>query len=122
MADVWPTANGFPQAMMPDSVKDNPGDSRVFSEMSAGPPKVRARGSAVVRTVSGRYYMTATNRVTHETFFTSTLSNGVGTFEWPGPAGDENLTKCRYGKKRPVYTPAGPNDYFCDVEIMVLPT
>lgn len=55
------------------------------TEMDAGPPKVRRRYTAKVRTFSGQLFLTNTEKKTLESFFSSDCADGAIPFTWVHP-------------------------------------
>ena len=79
---VWPAS--LPQGLMVGT-----GDQRqpaaLRSEMDSGPAKQRRRFTAAIRNLSVPIILTNTQRATFDTFFITTLLEGVLPFDWVDP-------------------------------------
>lgn len=62
-------------------------DARVRSNVDHGPPKMRRRFTAAYRTWDFSILVTGSEKAVLETFYTSTLSQGVTAFDWPDETG-----------------------------------
>ena len=79
---VWPAT--LPQDFMADaSVGDD--ESRLISQMDAGPASVRNRFTAVSRSVKTSMVLTGAQLVAFNTFFRTTLQQGTLSFTWIAP-------------------------------------
>lgn len=83
----WPS--GLPQAFEAQSYQYAPGSGVVRTNMSAGPPKVRRRFTAVYDMHSGSMIMTKTLfTTTFLTFFGTTIAGGSLSFNFPNQFDD----------------------------------
>lgn len=86
---VWPAS--LPQKQF-TGLTDQRQDARVRTEMDAGLPKMRRRFTAALRTVTTRLVLTGTQRQTFDTFYITTLSEGVDPFDWEDPVTDATVS------------------------------
>ena len=75
----------LPQRLIIKSYAESPADVLVRTSMDFGPAKVRRRGTAGPRPVSGSIIVTAAQLATFKTFFNTTLSGGALRFRWRDP-------------------------------------
>jgi len=78
---VWPST--IPQAFIHDSFSESTQSAVVRTDMSAGPPKVRRRFTAVSDFWSGYMVMDSTELADFKTFYTTTTSYGSLSFDFP---------------------------------------
>lgn len=62
-------------------------DARLRSAVDHGPPKMRRRFTAAIRTWSFTILVTGTEKDALEYFYTTTLSEGVTAFDWTDESG-----------------------------------
>jgi hypothetical protein len=62
-------------------------DARVRSTVDHGPPKMRRRFTAAYRAWDFSIYVTGSEKAVLETWYTSTLSQGVTAFDWTDETG-----------------------------------
>lgn len=113
---VWPVS--LPQVALAKNFSRSPADNTIRTKMSAGPDKVRCRGSAAVQGQPVRYSMTTDQMETLDYFY-KTETGGAEEFSWPGPFGDESLM-VRFTSP-PKYTYTGPDLWEASVELEILP-
>lgn len=89
MPVVWPS--GIAGEMF-DGLTDSLQDTRVRTQMDAGPPKMRRRFTAPMRTLTIPFRMTGAERDTFDTFFQTTLVQGTLTFDWEEPLNDATVS------------------------------
>jgi len=95
----WPGT--LPQSLMTGaSIKDD--ESRLISAMDSGPSSVRNRFTAITKIVKGNLLLTGTQLGYFFTFFQTTLSHGVLTFDWVSPV-DGSAVVMRF-KSKPEWT------------------
>jgi len=81
---VWPVT--LPQSASWQGYARRIVDSRVRTQMDAGPPKMRPRyRAAIVEHDVPVMYLTKAQWVLLETFYSSTLLNGTMPFDWTDP-------------------------------------
>jgi len=80
---VWPAS--LPQRLLIKSYSESPADVLLRTSMDFGPAKVRRRGTAGPRPVSGSIIVTAAELATFKTFFNTTLLGGSLRFRWRDP-------------------------------------
>jgi len=79
---TWPAS--LPQSPLLDGYKNRPQDSVLRSDFD-GYTKQRNRFTAVLNTVTERYFFTDAQYSTFKQFFETTLSNGSIEFQKPDP-------------------------------------
>lgn len=86
---TWPAT--LPQSLLSGaSVQDD--ESRLVSNMDAGPSSVRNRFTAISKTVKGSLIITGAQLDTFNTFYRTTLSHGATSFTWKDPETDESAS------------------------------
>lgn len=66
-------------------------DGRVRTAMDAGPAKMRRRFTGVPKNVDVPILLTGTQLATFNTFFHTTLAEGVLSFNWDSPIDDSSV-------------------------------
>jgi len=66
------------------------------SSMDIGPPKQRARFTALSRFYSGTMLMTATQKATFDTFYTTTIGEGADQFDFLDPSDQVTTIQARF--------------------------
>lgn len=85
----WPA--GLPQtAFLGTKIGDD--DSRQISAMDAGPALMRRRFTAYTQSCEVPIILTGAQYVIFNTFYRTTLSQGVNTFTWKNPVDDSSVT------------------------------
>ena len=82
MPVVWPAQ--LPQDSFIGHIETAP-EERLRTGMDVGPPKMRRRFTAGVRNVEIPIVLTTSEATTLMDFYTSTLTGGVGAFDWKLP-------------------------------------
>jgi len=119
MANVWPTANSFPQKPLASmSSESDEQNVAIRTKMDVGPDKTRQRSTAGSELHSYTFLMTATNKVAMKVFFNTTTSHGTTSFEWDHP--ETTTTEDWRFMTPPVYTYT-QKLYMCSVELEMLP-
>ena len=85
MANVWPTADSFPQKPLIRGFNEGIGNTVIETTMDAGPVKKRQRYTAAYDPHSYLFHMTTTNVAALDTFYNTTCSGGAEVFEWAHP-------------------------------------
>lgn len=120
---VWP--GSLPQRMLLNpGVNDSPPDTRLETQMDAGPAKVRNRYTAGPRPIRGAVGLTLTQRATLETFFTTTLKNGADRFDWIHPTTGAAATfRFKKSGEGPgiVYRQAEPDYVVAELTLEIVP-
>lgn len=119
MANVWPTADSFPQKPRPAPYQEQEPDIALRTQMDVGPPKVRSRSTAGYERHQYTFRMDATNKAAMKVFYQTTCSFGAEVFEWDHP--ETAVTENWRFVQPPTYTKYGPSDYLCTVELEMLP-
>lgn len=95
----WPST--LPQKQFQGvSVQDD--ESRLISQMDAGPASIRNRFTAVPQTVTTRIVLTGEEYETFKTFLRTTLNHGTNSFDWTDP-GDGTTVTFRF-RQKPTFT------------------
>ena len=81
MVAVWPA--GLPQSPLLDGFREAKADGRRFSSTDTGPGKVFRKTSTKADGLNLSFLMTAAQRVTFETFYSTTLNEGALPFDFP---------------------------------------
>ena len=93
--DTWPAT--LPQDFGANTtVTDD--ESRLISQMDAGPSSVRNRYTAITQTVKTSMILTGSQMDTFLTFFRTTLNHGALSFLWTHPVTGDQAT-IRFKKK-----------------------
>lgn len=87
---AWPAS--LPQRPLLGPTTENPGDTRIRSEMAAGVAKVRSRYTARIVRLAAVYRMTNAQAATFDTFYATTLNNGVLSFTIPHPRTGDSVS------------------------------
>ena len=82
---TWPGSSVLPQVMEYNSYTETMPNNVLRTKMGVGPPKLRRRATAAIRPLSGTMVLTSTQVVALDTFYTSTLNDGVTSFDWTRP-------------------------------------
>ena len=85
MANVWPTADSFPQTPLMEGNTEAAPNTSMRTQMDVGPPKTRQRSTAGDAPNSYNFHMTGTNITALRVFYVTTCSGGADTFEWVHP-------------------------------------
>lgn len=117
MANVWPTADSFPQKPLIGSAVENDANNVIVTQMDVGPPKIRKRSTSNSESHSYRFLITATNKAAFKTFYASTCSYGSEEFEWDHP--ETAVTENWRFRSPPVYTYIS-GYYYLDVELEMM--
>ena len=120
MANVWPTADSFPQKPLMNMSPTESDEVGVLirTEMDVGPAKTRQRSTAGYENHSYVFLLTATNKVAMKTFFNTTCSHGAESFEWDHP--ETGTTEDWRFMSAPTYTYV-QGYYHLAVELEMLP-
>jgi hypothetical protein len=93
--DIFPS--DLPQTFLAGvSVTDD--ESRLTTQMDAGPSSVRNRFTAITQTIKGGMILTGSEMTIFDTFFRTTLQHGSLSFTWTHPVTGESATM-RFKKK-----------------------
>lgn len=116
---VWPL--GLPQVVSWQGYARRLQDTRIRSSVDAGVPKVRSRYSALITEHDlPVQYFTKSQVVTLETFYKTTLANGVLPFDWADPITGATVS-FRF-LKPPIYgSMLGPDTMPVTLTVEVLP-
>lgn len=120
---VWPGT--LPQRLLQNpGLTESPPDTRLETEMDAGPAKVRNRFTAAPRPIRGAIGLTLAQRATLETFFITTLHNGVDRFDWIHPTtGSAATFRFKRTGEGPgiVYRQAEPDYVVAELTLEIVP-
>ncbi len=86
---TWPAS--LPQNPLV-GLGDQDGDSVLRTNMDTGPATRRNRYTAITQSVSFPMVLTGTQRVTFDTFYRTTISNGALAFDWTDPVDDSTVS------------------------------
>ncbi len=98
---VWPWS--LPQRPLAQGFNERAPDTAIRTQMEAGPPKVRRRFTAGIRTMDMQLRVDADQVATLDTFYDATLAGGTLRFDWLHPRTGGALTY-RFVEP-PSYTP-----------------
>lgn len=93
--DNWPSS--LPQTFLA-GVSATDDESRLTTQMDAGPSTVRNRFTAITQTIKGGIILTGSEMTIFDTFFRTTLQHGALSFTWAHPVTGESATM-RFKKK-----------------------
>lgn len=82
---VWPVT--LPQKFPLGTMEENQ-DGRIRTEMDTGPPKMRRRFTATIKTYTlppERFLFTEAQKTSLESFYDNTCQGGTLPFDWPEP-------------------------------------
>ncbi len=85
----WPA--GLPQTVLATASRTRQA-GRLRTSMDSGPPKQRARFTAVVKNYDVEIIVTGAQLATFETFYETTINNGTDSFTWVDPFDDTSKT------------------------------
>lgn len=117
MAQSWPLT--LQQLLNESSFGIQKGETVIRSEMDVGPAKVRRRFTKSVDTFTGSIWVDATQYVTFENFYDTTLNGGTLPFTFPHPL-TQVPVDFRF-KSPPKYTPVGSGTFEVTMEWEKLP-
>ena len=119
MPIAWPAT--VPDYLIKDGLSETAPQNAIRTNMDAGPPKVRRRGTAAVRPISGRIKMTATQADALDTFYTTTTKYGTLDFEWKHPRTRATVSMHFVGA--PAFAPYGTegNRWIASLALEILP-
>lgn len=80
-----PTWPGSLPAPSPNGYQEKMPDNTIRTEMDVGPPKIRKRSTATPRLFRLSFDMDNTDVNTLDTFFTTTVNDGVDSFDMDDP-------------------------------------
>ena len=80
---VWPAT--LPQEPLADGYSEQAPNTVLRSQMEAGPPKLRRRFTAGVRTIECQLRLTPAEVADLDLFFTETVAGGSLPFDWKHP-------------------------------------
>lgn len=115
---AWPGT--LPQQVSWVNYEGSPRDGRVRTNMDAGPPKMRRRYTAGIKTIKcGQEALTKTQISTLTTFYETTLSMGTLAFDWVDPI-TQAAASLRFAEK-PVWHGAGSDAFNVTYSLEILP-
>lgn len=101
---TWPST--LPQLVLFDGYQESQDDIVIRSTVDVGPPKLRARYTVAPQMFNISLLLTAAQKATLKTFFSSTLTFGVLPFDWAHPD-LRSAIELSFRGVPPVYTPDG---------------
>lgn len=110
----------LPQRLLVKSYSESPADVLLRTSMDFGPAKVRRRGTAGPRPVSGSIIVTAAELATFKTFFNTTLLGGSLRFSWVDPVDGTTTTEMRI-TKNPSWQALSGDLFEIALELEILP-
>ena len=87
---VWPAS--LPQEPLAQGYNEQAPNTVVRSAMEAGPPKLRRRFTAGVRSIECQVRLTPVQVDTLDAFFGSTVAGGALSFDWKHPRNGTAVT------------------------------
>jgi hypothetical protein len=118
----WPAT--LPQDLLAGaSIGDD--ESRLTTNMDAGPASVRNRFTAITQSVKGGLILTGTELETFNTFLRTTLQHGSLAFDWTDPSTGDSVSM-RF-KKKPQWAcikpaaAAADRYWTAEIELEILP-
>ena len=121
---TWP--GSLPQEPIYQGYQETSPDLVVSTQMDDGAPKRRKYTTANTYPIQMRFFMTDTQKATHDTFFQTTVNGGADSFTFTDPITSSSITVAyMIPEGKPKYTfigGDGTTKYFhCDVIFEVLP-
>jgi hypothetical protein len=98
---TWPVS--LPQRPLVQGFSEQAPDTLIRTQMEAGPPKVRRRFTAGIRTMGLQLHLTSEQVETLDGFHDATLQGGALAFDWVHPRTGSAIT-CRFAEP-PGYAP-----------------
>lgn len=92
---VWPA--GLQQRQF-TGITETRQNAQQRSVMDTGQPKVRKRFTAAIRNVNIPVVFSMADRATFDTFYITTLGEGVLPFDWTDPVDDSTTVSFRFVK------------------------
>ena len=92
---VWPV--GLQQKQF-TGITEKRQNAQQRSEMDTGAPKVRKRFTAAVRQVNIPVVFSMADKAPFDTFYITTLGEGVLAFDWTDPVDDSTTVSFRFTK------------------------
>ncbi|MBK8909231.1 MAG: hypothetical protein IPM60_15525 [Rhodospirillales bacterium] len=80
---VWPYS--LPQRPLAQGFNEQARETAIRTQMEAGPPKVRRRFTAGIRTMGMQLRLTADQVATLDAFYDTTVAGGTLPFDWVHP-------------------------------------
>ena len=85
----WPA--GLPQQFFMGTTQADQ-ESRLISQMDAGPASIRKRFTAFTQNVDAPIVLTGAEKATFDTFYRTTINQGTDSFTWTDPTDDTSAT------------------------------
>lgn len=114
---AWPST--LPEFSLLDGHLEAPQGTMLRTEVDAGPPMKRARYTAEVTRFSVPLLLSAAQVATLETFYLTTLGQGVDPFDYEHPR-THAIVEVEF-VSRPTYIPAGAGYYRTMLELEMFP-
>lgn len=116
---TWPAS--LPQTLLSTLTRKRQA-GKVRTPMDVGPPKQRARYTAVTQTYEGSLILTGAQLTTFYTFYNDTLGYGAVSFTWVDPVTDASAS-LRFAEDEPedelVYPHENPNKRLYRVKMQI---
>ncbi len=109
----------LPQSFLVSGFEEAPQDTRIRTNMDAGPPQMRRRFTQPIRFITGSMYLTKAQVATFDIFYENTLNGGVSSFIWKHPRTGAN-TSFRF-INRPSYASVTNDLYITSFTLEALP-
>jgi hypothetical protein len=115
---AWPGT--LPTAPEGPGYQEQAPNVSIRTEMDAGPPKLRRRYTAGIRTFTFSWLLSKTQVATLDTFFVTTLQGGSLSFDGLNHPRTGAATTWRFVAP-PTYSYLGPDAWRCQTQVEVLP-
>ena len=114
---AWPET--LPQNILAQGYQGALPNNQLRQSMSIGPDKVRRRGTAAVRPVSGNICVTPTELTALKAFYQTTLLDGTLRFSWVDPEDGTTAIELRF--KEPPSWDWDDGYYLVQMKLEILP-
>ncbi len=112
---VWPA--GLPQKQF-SPVTEKRQDAAIRSSMDTGTPKKRRRFTAAVREITIPIVLSMAEKIIFDTFYITTLKEGVLPFDWTDPNDDTTIIEYRFVKPSRLTKKAGEWKGMLSLEVL----
>lgn len=116
---VWPAS--LPQQPLYDGYQEQAPNLVIRSQMDAGPPKIRQRFTAGIRTFAMRLALTKAQVATLDTFFVTTAAGGSIAFEWVHPRTGATVNYRFVVPPQPKYHADADDVWWAELALEILP-
>jgi len=115
---TWPAT--LPQRPLVNGFSETPQSNVIRSSMATGPAKQRRRFTAKIINYDMVFHMTAAQKATLDTFYETTLSDGITPFDFTHPISGATVS-LRFMEDPPSYRAVAPTLFAVTIKVEQLP-